>query len=287
MSNLNPFRILSNLESGKSEGKELGITDAVIAAVSFILILLLPVQGIAYGIINDSSSNTILQSSLYILLVLIIIFLTVTTIFYGYYIININQDKIKVYNIKKFTLINIIFVFLCILGYLLFFDSLLMPIDKMLPGFNLVTENMQFMSKNLMFIIGFVFIIGPVLNEFVFRGILVGGLLKKFSNTKSILISALIYGILTFNLSGFVCAFPLGIFLGYLYVKTRSLYLCIFADILYSVITFSLLQYYPQFLLLISSNIFVIACLTIIGLLLMYLGLKKLSLNSQNINLQK
>jgi len=287
MSNLNPFRILSNLESGKSEGKELGITDAVIAAVSFILILLLPIQGIAYGIINDSSSNTILQSSLYILLVLIIIFLTVTTIFYGYYIININQDKIKVYNIKKFTLINIIFVFLCILGYLLFFDSLLMPIDKMLPGFNLVTENMQFMSKNLMFLIGFVFIIGPVLNEFVFRGILVGGLLKKFSNTKSILISALIYGILTFNLSGFVCAFPFALLLGYLYVKTRSLYLCIIADILYNVTTFILLQYYPQFLLLISSNIFIIACLTIIGLLIMYLGFKKLSSNIQSTNLQK
>lgn len=275
---LNPFKILSNLENGKSEGKELGIADAVIAAITFILLLSLP-SGITYGMINALSSSTILQSSLYILLILTITFFIVTTIFYAYYIINLNEDKVKINPIKRFTVINIIFLILCVLGYLLFFDALLMPIDKILPGFNLVTQSMQIMAKNSIFLIGYTFIVVPVLTELVYRGIIVGGLLKKYSSKKSILISALIFGIFTFNLSGFLCAFPLGIFLGYLYVKTRSLYLCIFADIFYSVITFSLLQYYPQFLLLISSNIFVIACLTIIGLLLMYLGLKKLSLN--------
>ena len=273
---LNPLRILSNLENGKSEGKELGIADAVIAAITFILLLSLP-SGITYGIMNALSSGTILQSSLYILLILMITFFIVTTIFYAYYIINLNEDKIKINPVKTFTVINIIFLILCVLGYLLFFDSLLLPIDKILPGFNIVTQSMQIMAKNSMFLIGYTFIIVPVLTEFVYRGIIVGGLLKKYSSKKSILISALIFGISTFNLSGFVCAFPLGIFLGYLYVKTRSLYLCIFADILYSVITFSLLQYYPQFLLLISSNIFVIACLTIIGLLIMYLGFIRLS----------
>lgn len=286
MSNLNPFRILSNLENGKSEVKELGIADAVIATVTFTLVLSLPV-GIAFGITYDSSNNALLQTSLYTLFILAITFLVVTVLFYGYYIINLYEDKIVVNPIKKFSVINVLFLILSILGYLLFFDSLLMPLDKMLPGFNLITENMQFMTKNPMLLIGYTFIIGPVLLELVFRAIILGGLLKKYSSKKAILVSALICAISGFNLAGFLCAFLLGILLGYLYVKTRSLYLCIIADILYNVITFILLQYYPQFLLLISSNIFIIACLTVTGLALMYLGFKKLSANIQNTDLQK
>jgi uncharacterized protein len=282
MSNYNSFRILSNLENGKSDVKELSIGGAVIAALTFFLILWLP-ESIAFGITNVASSNNILLSSLYTLFILAITFFVATALFYAYYIINLNVEKIVVNPIKKFTVINVILLILIVLGYLLFFDSLLLPVDKILPGFNLVTESMQIMAKNPVFLIGFTFIIGPILIELVFRGIIIGGLLKKYSSPKAILVSALISGISAFNLSGFICSFPLCILLGYIYVKTRSLYLCIIADILYNSITFILLQYYPQFLLLISSSIFIIGISTVIGLLIMYWALKKLSANLQKL----
>lgn len=60
-----------------------------------------------------------------------------------------------------------------------------------------------------------------------------------------------------------MCAFIIGILLGYVYIKTYSLYLCIIGDILYNAITIILLQYYPQFLLLISSSIFNVVLLTV------------------------
>lgn len=284
MSNLNPFRILSNLENGKSEVKELDITGAVIGTVSLFFILWLD-QGFVFAIASSEASNTILQSSL-ILLILAFESFIVIAVFKAYYIINHNKEKIKVNSIKKFTLANVILIILSVLGYLLFFDSLLMPINKMLQGFNLITEITQFMTKSPILYV-YAFIIGPVLSEFVFRGIIVGGLLKKYSYKKAILVSALISAIFAFNLAGFMCSFLLGILLGYIYVKTRSLYLCIIADILYNVVTIILIQYYPQFLLLMSTNIIIIAFLSVIGLLIMYFGLKKLFSNFQNTNLQK
>lgn len=194
MSNLNPFKILSNLENEKSEVKKLSVADAVIATISFILVLYLPL-GIGFNVIG-SSSNIILQLLLSIF-VLAVTFFAVTAIFYGYYIINLSEDKIKARPIKKFTLINVLILILIVLGYVLFFDSLLMPIDKILPGFNSVTEGTKLVNKNPVFFIGYSSIIGPLLTEFVCRGIIVGGLSKKYSSLKAILVSSLLFGIST------------------------------------------------------------------------------------------
>ncbi|WP_368489468.1 lysostaphin resistance A-like protein [Clostridium sp. BJN0013] len=283
MSNLNSFKILSNLENEKSEVKKLSITDAVLAAISYILILYFSL-GISFHVIS-LFNNIILKLSLSIF-ILGVTFFAVTAVFYGYYITNLSKDKIKVRPVKKFTLINSLLLILIVLGYLLFFDSLLMPIDKILPGFSLVMKSIQLINKNPVFFIGYSYVIGPLLTEFVFRGIIVGGLSKKYSNLKAILISSLLFGISTFSPAAFMCAFILGILLGYLYIKTYSLYLCIIGDILYNVITSILLQCYPQFLLLISSNILIIALLSIIGLLIMYLGIKRLSSNIEKTALQ-
>lgn len=279
MSNLNPFKILSNLENQKSEAKKLSITDAVVAAISYILISWFTL-GIGFSVIR-SFSNSILQLLLSIFAVGVTFF-AVTAVFYAYYITNLSKDKIKVRLVKKFTLINALLLVLIVLGYLMLFDSLLMPIDKILPGFSSVTESIQLTNKNPILFIGYLCIIGPLLIEFVFRGVIVGGLSKKYSSLKAIVLSSLLFGISTFNPAGFMCAFILGILLGYIYIKTHSLYLCIIGDILYSATTSILLQYYPQFLLLISSNILIIVLLTIIGLLIIYFGMKKLFSNIEN-----
>ncbi|AZV56585.1 CPBP family intramembrane glutamic endopeptidase [Clostridium sp. AWRP] len=282
MSNLNPFKILSNLENEKSEVKKLTITDAVVAVISYMLISLFTLE-ISLSVIR-SSSNSILQLLLSIFVVGVTFF-AVTAVFYAYYITNLSKDKIKERPVKKFTLINVLLLILIVLGYLMLFNSLLMPIDKILPGFSLFTEGIQLISKNPIFLIGYLGIIGPLLTEFVFRGIIVGGLSKKNSSLKAILLSSLLSGISTFTPAGFMCFFILGILLGYLYIKTHSLYLCIIGDILYSAITSILLQYYPQFLVLISSNILIIAMLTVIGLLIIYFGMKKLFSNIAKMSL--
>ncbi|WP_411678841.1 hypothetical protein [Clostridium thailandense] len=151
MSNINPLKILSDLENEKSEVKNLSIADAILATIFYLLILYF-FLGIAFGSIS-LSDNIVLQLLLSIF-TLAFTFFAVTEAFYRYYITNFSSNKIEVRPVKKFTLINALLLILIVLGYLIFFDSLLMPIDKILPGFNSVTESIHLINKNTIFFIG-------------------------------------------------------------------------------------------------------------------------------------
>ncbi|WP_052951958.1 CPBP family intramembrane glutamic endopeptidase [Paraclostridium benzoelyticum] len=79
-----------------------------------------------------------------------------------------------------------------------------------------------------------VIIIGPIIEELIFRKILLGKLLEKFSNKpiKAIVYSALIFGIVHLNIIQGVAAFGGGIILGLIYYYTKSIKTTIFAHIL-------------------------------------------------------
>ncbi len=70
-------------------------------------------------------------------------------------------------------------------------------------------------------------IAAPILEELIFRGIVLDGLLKKYSPLKSILISSILFGIVHLNPWQFIAALVIGIFSGWVYYKTRNLMLCI------------------------------------------------------------
>ena len=70
-------------------------------------------------------------------------------------------------------------------------------------------------------------IAAPILEELIFRGIILDGLLKKYSPTKSILISSLIFGLIHLDRFQFVTALLMGIFIGWVYYRSRSLTLSI------------------------------------------------------------
>ncbi|MDR1156526.1 MAG: CPBP family intramembrane metalloprotease [Bacteroidales bacterium] len=67
----------------------------------------------------------------------------------------------------------------------------------------------------------------PVFEELIFRGIILDGLLKQYSPMKSILLSALLFGIIHLNPWQFVTAVIIGVFAGWIYYKTRSLTLSV------------------------------------------------------------
>ncbi|GIM30805.1 CPBP family intramembrane glutamic endopeptidase [Paraclostridium bifermentans] len=79
-----------------------------------------------------------------------------------------------------------------------------------------------------------VIIIGPIIEELIFRKILLGKLLEKFSKRpiKAIVCSALIFGIVHLNIIQGVAAFGGGIILGLIYYYTKSIKATIFAHIL-------------------------------------------------------
>lgn len=69
-------------------------------------------------------------------------------------------------------------------------------------------------------------IAAPIFEELVFRGIVLEGFLKQYSVRKSILWSAFFFGLFHLNPWQFVTAMVLGIFIGWVYHRTRSLLPC-------------------------------------------------------------
>ncbi|MFA8298965.1 MAG: lysostaphin resistance A-like protein [Hyphomicrobiales bacterium] len=66
-------------------------------------------------------------------------------------------------------------------------------------------------------------VIAPILEEVLFRGIMLDGLLKKYSPKKAILFSSFLFGLSHFNPSQFIFCFLSGILLGWAYYNTRNL----------------------------------------------------------------
>lgn len=86
----------------------------------------------------------------------------------------------------------------------------------------------------------------PILEEVLMRGIVLDGLLRNYSPWKAIVWSAVLFGALHLNPWQFVVGLLMGCALGYLYWKTKSLYLCIFIHFVNNSIGFYLMISYPD-----------------------------------------
>lgn len=89
-------------------------------------------------------------------------------------------------------------------------------------------------------------IIGPVLEELLFRGAITKALLQQCNPTKAILISALLFGVFHINPAQILPAFLIGILLAWTYYKTGSLIPCILMHILNNSLAVYLSFKYPE-----------------------------------------
>lgn len=67
-------------------------------------------------------------------------------------------------------------------------------------------------------------IAAPILEELIFRGIVLKAFLKKYEPSKAIMWSAVIFGVAHLNPWQFVPAFLIGVFIGWIYWKTQSIW---------------------------------------------------------------
>ena len=75
-------------------------------------------------------------------------------------------------------------------------------------------------------------VLGPILEELLFRGAITKELLRRYSPAKAILLSGLIFGIFHLNPAQIISACLIGFLLAWLYYKTRSLMACILIHIM-------------------------------------------------------
>jgi len=102
---------------------------------------------------------------------------------------------------------------------------------------------MELAGQNGIFSMLTIVIAAPILEELIFRGIILDGLLKKYSPIKSILISSALFGIVHLNPWQFVTAMAIGILSGWVYYKTHNLLLCIIIHLVNNLSAFASMQF--------------------------------------------
>lgn len=82
----------------------------------------------------------------------------------------------------------------------------------------------------------------PLVEEALFRGVILHGFLKRYSTKQAIIVSAILFGVAHLNPWQMVPAFMVGIFLAWLVVYTRSLFTCILGHMIMNAIPFILVS---------------------------------------------
>ncbi|MFM9921981.1 CPBP family intramembrane glutamic endopeptidase [Variovorax sp. H27-G14] len=80
-------------------------------------------------------------------------------------------------------------------------------------------------------------VMAPLLEEMLFRGIVLRGFLQRYPRWQAILMSALLFGAAHMNIYQFVVGFVMGTVLAWLYERTRSLIPCIALHATYNTTT--------------------------------------------------
>jgi membrane protease YdiL (CAAX protease family) len=65
--------------------------------------------------------------------------------------------------------------------------------------------------------------VAPITEESIFRGVILSGFLNNYGKLKALLLSSCLFGLFHLNIWQFVGAFLIGLFLGFIYIRTGSI----------------------------------------------------------------
>ncbi len=106
-------------------------------------------------------------------------------------------------------------------------------------------EMIQSLTKSPMTSLIQVCVLTPVMEEILMRGVVLGGLKNSYGTVAALLISAVLFACLHFNMVQTLSAFVCGIVLGLLYIRTNSVFCCMIAHSGYNLISY-VVMIYPQ-----------------------------------------
>lgn len=86
-------------------------------------------------------------------------------------------------------------------------------------------------------------VLAPVMEEMLFRGILLEAVRSKYSSGRAIVVSALMFGVIHFIPQQVVNAFVIGLILGFIYVRTDSLWPVIVIHALNNAMAYVVMQW--------------------------------------------
>lgn len=215
MKKYNPFKIILEIENGLVQSSSRGIIKSLGIVVLYILLLVIYQM---LTLLADIPNEAI--KFIYTLIMSMLFYGCILALFKKEFCY---EDTENVH--EKITIKMGIYTVILGIGYALFACIIAFFINKFINTSNL-TKEMGSITSSISLAIIYVCIIGPFCEEFVMRGIVLGGLLKKYSPKVSILISAVLFALMHMNEAQFFTAFIMGLLLGAVYVKYKSLILC-------------------------------------------------------------
>jgi len=154
-----------------------------------------------------------------------------------YYLLAVGIPFWIVYSIRKrktstkafnFAIENKGIIPLVVIASVALLFGVISPISDLIPMPEFFKKALaELASQKGFFTFLYMVIAAPILEELIFRGIMLDGLLKKYSPIKAILISSILFGLVHLNPWQFVAGLFLGLFMGWVYYKTKSLSLAI------------------------------------------------------------
>lgn len=186
-----------------------GITGILILG----MLLFIPVNFVLNNLIGKEAS------------MLIYYLLAVGVPFWIVYSIRKNKTDINLFNLNIENRRTIPIVIICTIALLF---GIVSPIEDLIPMPESIKKAfMDFGSETGIFTFILMVIAAPILEELIFRGIILDGLLGKYSPVKSILISSFLFGLAHLNPWQLITGFIIGIFSGWVYYRTKSLSLSV------------------------------------------------------------
>lgn len=258
---LNPFKIYSDIENGSTYIKPFNIFIALLIIIADILFVgILETQLLKIFKIFMPENKFIFNTILFSIQMFVGIFSLNIIIFF----LKVKSPDIN-YASNSFAL-DFIYVIFLILGFRFLYDGTIYQLKTLL--------SIDYRINSILLSC----IYAPFIEEMMYRGIILNGLLKKYSTTIAIIISSLIFGLMHFSFLQSINAFFIGIIIGYIFIKTKSLYLCIFIHFFNNfIVMYSPVISFNSVILNVTYDIFNIS----IGILLISLSLKKMDLKKR------
>jgi len=136
----------------------------------------------------------------------------------------------ELFPLKSFNVLLLIPVLFFIWGAQNLIGEVNVALDKVLPPpswfwelFNKIFESDYGIYGAILKVV----ILAPIIEEMIFRGVIMHGLMRNYSGTTAVFVSALMFALFHLNPWQFPATFILGILLGILMVRTGNLLLCI------------------------------------------------------------
>lgn len=126
-----------------------------------------------------------------------------------------------VYMLKTKKIGGWIYLQIIVLGMLIM--VIIDPLTELIPIPEWFNELMMRMISRDIYSFFTIVIIAPILEELIFRGIILDGFLKIYSPKKSIIWSALLFAGIHLNPWQAIGAFLIGLFMGWIYYRTESI----------------------------------------------------------------